>query len=352
MTRRMTPTLLSPVAGTIVTVLSLISSPSAVYAQAQPTENPTALRTPWGDPDLQGLWNNATITPLQRPEALADQAFLSAEEIAAIERQVADRNEQLNAPSQVRTEALPAGGNVGAYNNFWMDRGTTVVGTRRTSLIVDPPNGRLPELTAAAEHALNSPAGRRLQDVRRGDLPADSWEQLDLGDRCLWYRGIPSFPTGYNNNYHIVQTPQFVAILQEHIHDVRFIPLDRRPHLTPSIRQFAGDSRGHWEGDTLVVETTNFNHHAFIRGFNGTLSEDLHVVERFSRRGPDTLDYEFKVADPKTWTRPWEGSLPMARTEGQMYEYACHEGNYGLTGILAGSRAQDKANAMATDQAK
>ena len=299
-------------------------------------------RTPWGDPDLQGIWNNSTITPFQRPEDLADQEFLSEEAAASLEAQVVDRNARLNEPSVVRTTPLPAGGNVGAYNNFWMDRGTTVVATRRTSIIVDPPNGRLPALTAEASRRLSSPEAERLARIRRGDLPAESWHQLDLGDRCLWYRGIPSFPTGYNNNYHLVQTPDYVAILQEHIHDVRFIPLDGRPHLDPTIRQYAGDSRGHWEGDTLVVETTNFNQHAFIRNFNGNLSQSLHVVERFTRLGPDTLGYEFTVTDPETWTAPWSGSLPMSRSRDQMYEYACHEGNYGMFGILGGSRAQER----------
>ena len=326
----------------VLTVIAVVAlAPGFAAAQSANTTAPP--RTPWGDPDLQGIWNNATITPLERSEELADKEFLSAEEAAGLERQVVDRNDRLNEPSVVRTEPLPVGGDVGAYNNFWFDRGTTVVPTRRTSLIVDPPDGRLPPLTPEAHKRITSPEAQRLAAVRRGRLPADSWEQLDLGDRCLWYRGIPAFPTGYNNNYHIVQTPDYVAVLQEHIHDVRFIPLDGRPHVTHTIRQYAGDSRGHWEGDTLVVETTNFNNKAFIRNFNGDLSEDLQVVERFTRVGPDTLDYEFTVDDPNTWTRPWKGSLPMTRIQGPMFEYACHEGNYGLVGILAGSRAQEKA---------
>ena len=155
-----------------------------------------------------------------------------------------------------------------------MERGTTVLPTRRTSIITDPPNGRLPALTAEVEAWMASPEARRLAAVRGGNLPTDTWEQLDGGDRCLWYRGIPSFPTAYNNHYQIVQNPDFVAILQEHIHDVRFIALDGRPHIDSAIRQFAGDSRGHWEGDTLVVETTHFNRHAFIRNFNANLSEE------------------------------------------------------------------------------
>ena len=319
---------------TVCTIAAMVVSVSAL-ATAQSS---TPLRTAWGDPDLGGVWNNSTLTPFQRPERLGDQEFLTEEEAANVEQEAVDRNERLLNEEAQRTEA---GGNIGAYNNFWMERGTSVVSTRRTSIITDPTNGRLPSLTTDAHTRMTSPEAERLAAVRGGRLPTDSYTQLDGGDRCLWYRGIPSFPTAYNNNYQIVQTPEFVAILQEHIHDVRFIMLDGRPHLTPAIRQFAGDSRGHWEGDTLVVETTNFNHHAFIRNFNGNLSEDLHVVERFTRTGEGTLDYEFTVTDPKTWTREWGGALPMTRSVGPMFEYACHEGNYGLTNMLAGSRAQE-----------
>ena len=339
--------------GALVAVLTLVVlalPPVSAQSQTAIADGAAPPRTPWGHPDLQGIWNNFTITPLERPASLADQEFLSAEEAAALEQQAADGFDRLNAPSVVRTEPLPVGGNVGAYNSFWTDQGTTVVPTRRTSLIVDPPTGRLPPLTREALDRITSPDNRRLADVRDGRVPADGPEELGLSERCLWYRGIPSFPTGYNNNYHIVQTPDHVAILQEHIHDVRFIPLDGRPHLTPSIRQYAGDSRGRWDGDTLVVETTSFKR-PFIRRWNrpehslarGDLSDALHVVERFTRVSPDTLDYEFTVDDPKTWTRPWSGSLPMTRTEGPMFEFACHEGNRGLMNILAGSRAQEKA---------
>ena len=327
----------------VVALAALVLALPPAVAEAQ--DGSASPRTAWGDPDLQGIWNNATLTPFQRPEALGDREFLTEEEAANVEQRNADRNVQAwEAPAR-RTEV---GGNVGAYNNFWMERGTTVVPTRRTSIVTDPPNGRLPAMTPETRARLMSAEADRLAAVRRGDLPVDTYEQLDLGDRCLWYRGIPSFPTGYNNNYHLVQNPDFVAILQEHIHDVRFIPIDGRPHVSGEIRQYAGDSRGHWEGETLVVETTHFNDQAFIRNFNGNLSEDLHVVERFTRIGPDTLDYEFTVTDPNTWTRPWQGSLPMSRIEGPMFEYACHEGNYGLTNILAGSRAQEAAEAAAS----
>lgn len=311
-----------------------------VVGRSQTTAMPP--HTPWGDPDLQGIWSNATITPLERSEEMSDREFLSAEEAANLEQQTLDRNQRLlNEPAQ-RTAA---GGNVGAYNNFWMDRGTTVVSTRRTSLIVDPPNGRLPTLTREAQQKVASPAAQRLVDVRSGRIPAESWEQFDLGERCIWYRGIPAFPTGYNNNYQIAQNPDYVAILQEHINEVRVIPLDGRPHVDQTIRGYMGDSRGHWEDETLVVETTNFNDKAFIRGFSGVLSEALHVVERFTRVSQNTLGYEFTVNDPNTWTSPWSGSLPMSRIPGPIFEYACHEGNYGMTNILAGSRAQEKSAA-------
>ena len=275
-------------AGAAAAIAALALVPAAARAQSAEAEAPAPARTAWDDPDLQGIWNNATLTPFQRPEALGDQEFLTEEEAAGVEQRSAERCSTLwEAPAR-RAEA---GGNVGAYNNFWMERGTTVVPTRRTSIIFDPPNGRLPEPTPETRAWLASPAAAHRGAVRRGDHPANSYEQLDLGDRCIWYRGIPSFPTGYNNNYHILQNRDFVVILQEHIHDVRYIPLDGRAHIPEAIRQYGGDSRGRWEGDTLVVETTHFNDQAFIRNFNNVeLSEELHVVERFTRIGPDTLD--------------------------------------------------------------
>ena len=328
---------------TLMLILSLVLLSGVVWAQTAESESSRSPRTSWGDPDLGGIWNNSTLTPLERPETQADQEFLSPDEAAALEQQAVDRNNRANEPSVVRTEPLPAGGNVGGYNNFWMDRGTTVIPTRRTSLIMDPPDGRLPSLTPDAQRLITSSEMQLLDDVRQGRLPIDSYDQLDLGDRCIWYRGIPSFPTGYNNNYHIMQTPNVVAILQEHIHDVRFIPLDGRPHVDQTIRQYGGDSRGYWEGDTLTIETSNFSDRAFIRRFNLDLTEALHVVERFTRIGPDTLDYYFTVEDRNIWTRPWKGTLPMVRSGGPMFEYACHEGNYGMTNILAGSRALERS---------
>ena len=205
-------------------------------AATESTES--SLRTAWGDPDLQGIWNNSTLTPFQRPTGQADKEFLTEEEAAGIEQAAADRNTDLASRPALRTAADPTGnvdrgvdGAPGSYNNFWMERGTTVLPTRRTSVITDPSNGRLPPLTPDVEAWMGSPEAARLADVRGGRLPTDTWEQLDGGDRCLWYRGIPSFPTAYNNHYQIVQNPDFVAILQEHIHDVRFIaPRRAVPH--------------------------------------------------------------------------------------------------------------------------
>ena len=279
------------------------------------------------------------MTPVERPEGQTEE-FLTLEEAATTEQTVLDRNARANAPRELRTDPLPVGGNVGGYNSFWLDRGTTVVPTRRTSIIIDPPNGQLPALTPETARRLSSPQAQRIVDIQVAVLDPDSHEQLDLNDRCIWYRGIPTFSTAYNNNYHFFQTPDALVILQEHIHDVRYIFLDGRPHLPSSIRQFAGDSRGQWEGDTLVVETTHVRE-PFIRRWNlpqhslgrGDLGDQVVLVERFTRTGPDTLNYEFTVNDPGTWTAPWSVEVPMMMRDETMYEYACHEGNHDIKHI-------------------
>ena len=315
------------VAAGLVAAVSSGPVPAAAQGGAE------APRTPWGAPDLQGVWDFRTITPLQRPEELGEQAFLTAEEAADLEREVVDRNARLWNEAARRTEA---GGNVGAYNNFWMDRGTRTVGTRRTSLIVDPPDGRIPPL---------SEAGQRRADARaayRRDHPADSWEDRSVGERCVlgFNSGPPMEPRAYNNHMQLFQTPGHVVILNEMVHDARVIPLDGGA-LPARVTQWMGDSRGRWEGDTLVVDTTNFyNRNSFTERYGATAGMTL--VERFTRVDAETLLYEFTVADPATWTLPWTVEVPMLRSEDQLWEYACHEGNYGMDGILAGHRAEER----------
>ena len=310
-------------------VLVVLSAPVPVSAQSG-TEAP---RTPWGAPDLQGVWDFRTITPLQRPEELGDQAFLTAEEAANQEQEVVERNVRLWNEAARRTEA---GGNVGAYNNFWMDRGTRTVGTRRTSLIVDPPNGRIPPL---------SEAGQARADARteyRAEHPADSWEDRSVGERCVlgFNSGPPMEPRAYNNHMQLFQTADHVVILNEMVHDARIIPLDGGA-LAEGVTQWMGDSRGRWEGDTLVVDTTNFyNKNSFTERYGATTAMTL--VERFTRVDAETLLYEFTVEDPATWTLPWTVEVPMLRSDDQVWEYACHEGNYGMDGILAGHRAEER----------
>ena len=297
-------------------------------------------RTSWGAPDLQGVWDFRTITPLERPEDLGDQAFLTAEEAANLEQEVLDRNADLANRPALRTEVTEsvdrgADGAPGFYNNFWLDRGTRAVGTRRTSLIIDPPNGRIPDLTAS---------GQRTADARRAyrqEHPADSWVDRSAYDRCIlgFNAGPPITPGGYNQNLHLFQTPDHVVLVTEMVHTVRVVPLDGRPALSDGVRQWSGDSRGHWEGETLVVETSNFNDQ---RGWRGSTT-NMKLVERYTRVDADTLDYEFTVIDPETWTSSWTASIPMRRSLNPMYEYACHEGNHSMDGILAGRRAEERA---------
>ena len=303
----------------------LVAWPALTMAQDVP-------QTAWGAPDLQGVWDFRTITPLERPENLGDKAFLTQEEAAQREQSAVDRATRLWDREARRTEA---GGNVGGYNNFWMDQGTNVIGTRRTSLIIDPPNGRLPEVTQT---------GRARAAANRGsfssDLPA-SYTDLSNSDRCLmgFNAGPPITPAAYNQNVQLFQTPDHLVMLTEMVHTVRVIPLDGTPPLVEGLRQLSGDSRGHWEGKTLVVETANFEARRDWRGS----TEGMRLVERFTRVDADTLEYEFTVTDPGTWDAPWTVNLPMRRNELQMFEYACHEGNYSMEAMLGGARADERA---------
>ncbi len=313
----------------------------------------TAPRMPWGDPDLQGVWDYRTITPLQRPEDQADKAFLTEEEASSLERNILDRNARLLTRAPELTSASNQvdrrdDGTPGFYNNFWLDRGTTAVGTRRTSLIADPPDGRLPQLTPEAQRRADSSEAQRVAEVRRGAQPAQSWTDLDAGDRCIQHAkaGPPISVGGYNNNIQLFQVPGYIALLNEQNHDVRIIPLDGRPHVGTQISQWMGDSRGHWEGETLVVETIQFNgkHDQIGRPLLST-GQNLSLVERFTRTDSDTLFYEFTVTDPTIWVSPWTAELPMKRNPDLIYEFACHEGNYGLYNIMAGSRMEEIAAA-------
>ena len=303
----------------------LVAWPALTMAQDVP-------QTAWGAPDLQGVWDFRTITPLERPENLGDKAFLTQEEAAQREQSAVDRATRLWDREARRTEA---GGNVGGYNNFWMDPGTNVIGTRRTSLIIDPPHGRLPEVTET---------GRARAAANRGsfssDLPA-SYTDLSNSDRCLmgFNAGPPITPAAYNQNVQLFQTPDHLVMLTEMVHTVRVIPLDGTPPLVEGLRQLSGDSRGHWEGKTLVVETANFEARRDWRGS----TEGMRLVERFTRVDADTLEYEFTVTDPETWDVPWTVNLPMRRNELQMFEYACHEGNYSMEAMLGGARADERA---------
>jgi len=278
----------------------------------------TPPRTAWGDPDLQGIWNYATMTPLERSRELGEKAVFTADEAAAFERQVLDRQAVTN------NTAGPD----------WWDPGTRHLTNQRTSLVDDPPDGRLPPLTPEAQARATARA-----QARRERGIADGPEDLGLNERCLQWStaGPPMLPGVYNNNVQFLQTRDAVVILNEMIHDARVVPMDGRPHGT--MPRWMGDARGRWDGATLVVDTVHLADKASFRGSD----ERFHLVERFTRVGPDTIEYRFTVEDPTVWTRPWSATYPMTRSEGPMFEYACHEGNArSMEGILKGARTQDR----------
>jgi len=295
------------------------------------TKTWTPPHTPYGQPDLEGIWSNATVTPLERPRELGDKRFFTEKEAAVYAKQMVQHNNADNRPEDAEADVALA------YNDTWYDRGNKVVPALRTSLIVDPPDGRIPPLTPEAQKRV---AAR--DEIRRKRGPADSYEDRNPRERCIAL-GAPRLPAPYNNNFQIVQSPGFVAILQEMIHEVRLIPLDGSPHVGTGIRQWMGDSRGHWEGNTLVVDTTNYNDQSTFYNCCGGASTNLHVVERFTRTGPDSIDYQYTVDDPTTFTKPWTVAVPLTAAPGPIYEYACHEGNYGLAHMLIGTRAEEKA---------
>ena len=283
-------------------------------------------------PDLSGTWSFSTLTPLERSAEFAAKDFLTDAEAAAFAKRTMERSNRDNRDTNSRDADLG-----GAYNEFWWDRGTTVARVRGkylTSLIVDPPDGRVPALTPQAQERAAARAAERRAH------PADGPEDRSLGERCLLFNaGPPMLPGPYNNFMQIVQARDHVAIYNEMIHDARVIPLDGRPHAPAQVRLWLGDSRGRWDGRTLVVDTTNFTDKTNVRGS----SPGLHLVERFTRADADTLLYEFTVDDPSSFVKPWSAALPMRRTAEQVFEYACHEGNHALQGILRGARFEEKA---------
>ena len=310
----------------VAAILTLALAPISASAQSDVSteSNFEAARTPWGHPDLQGVWDRRTITPLERPERYADKPFLNADEIRAYERASSSRGDG---------RPLDSGrSGISVHDPGDLDYGTTVVASGQTSLVVDPASGRIPAYTKSFGDRMAAPA-------QEGRGPADSWIDRSLTERCITW-GVPQgmLPQAYNNNLHILQTPDTVMILNEMVHDIRIVPLDGRPHLPAKLRQWHGDPRGHWEGDTLVIESTNFSDKANFR----RSGENLHLVERFTRISEELLQYEFTVEDPTTWVRPWSVAFPMVMAEQPMYEFACHEGNYALRNILGAARHLEK----------
>ena len=294
--------------------------------------------TPDGQPDLQGVWTNATVTPFQRPADLGTKQYFTPEEAAAFAKQrVQAGNADLIEGPRGESDLARR-----AYNNFWVDRGNRVYKTMRTSIVIDPPDGRVPAFTPEAKVKWDAFHARIAQH------PSDGPEDRLLTERCILFgaSGPPMLPEPYNNNYEIVQSRGYVTIAAEMNHETRVIPLDGRPHLPPNIRQWTGDSRGHWEGDTLVVDTTNFKGSSQSRFgvsyLDGMSDENLHVTERFRRTDAETIVYQATVDDPTVYTKPWTVELTMSRRSGRIFEYACHEGNYAMMDILAGARAEEK----------
>jgi hypothetical protein len=307
-----------------VIALAAVILAGTVAAQSQAPKNYTPPRSPDGQPDLQGVWTNITITPLERPANLAGKEFFTPAEARQYEKDTVERNNADRRDGGAQADLNRA------YNDAWYDRGTRVVETLRTSLIIDPSDGRIPR--KEQQGAAPAPAGF--------GRPPEGPEDRSLPERCILWptAGPPMMPSFYNNNYQIVQAPGYVTILVEMIHDARIIPIDARPHVPANVRQWLGDSRGHWEGNTLVVETTNFNDKTRFQ----RASQNMRLIERFTRTAPDTIMYEFTVDDPSAFTKPWTGQIPMKRTEGPIIEYACNEGNYAMEGMLAGARADEK----------
>ena len=324
-------------AGTLAAATLMSQSMWAQSAGAGRTEKPASNwvtpRTPWGEPDLQGIYSNRTITPFERPANVNNREFFTPDEVADIEKRAQEQSGDDGRNKGTRGDVERA------YNDFWWDRGTKVT-TLRTSMVVDPPDGRVPALTAEAQARAAAEAKRPVfRGAGAGGRGTDSWVDRSTFERCIT-RGMPAAmsPTAYNNNYRITQAPGFVAVEIEMLGGTRIIPTDGRAHMSQSIRQWMGDSVGRWDGDTLVVETTNFTDKVLYRG----ASDQMRLVERFKRVGPDEIDYRVTITDPTTFTKTWTLAIPFIVTGEAMFEYACHEGNYGMTGILSGAREEER----------
>jgi hypothetical protein len=322
--------------GALIVAIAVLTLASGAYLAGQaPKASGTSKaspRTSDGKPDLHGIWDFRTLTPLERPSELAGKQVLTDEEAADFERKRQQEQDKDNREATARgnINGAPTTADVErAYNDFWWDYGKKL-GTKRSSLIVDPADGRIPALTKEGQERS---AARRAARER----PAIGPEDRGVGERCIlgFNSGPPMLPSAYNNNVQIFQTSQNVVLLNEMVHNARVVPLDGRPHIARNIRQWVGDSRGRWDGDTLVIETTNFlGETAFPNS-----SSNLRLTERFTRVSQDVLLYEFTVNDPTTWTKPWTAQVPMTKTTQPLFEYACHEGNYGMTNLLSAARA-------------
>jgi hypothetical protein len=331
----------------LVVGLVLTAVPLSAQAQTAVADKWTAPRTPTGHPDLQGLWTTQTFTPLQRPARYAGREFLTDQEAAELTKLLTQEGVDplagtiFAANDEERRDRIHQTDPTHYNNAVWLTTNQRkALSSRRTSLIVDPPDGKIPPLT---------PEGQQRAADRRAASGFDSYENRPLQERCVvWtHEGPPMLPPPYNDVYQILQTPGYVVVFRElATNPPRIIPTDGRPHISEKIRQWAGDSRGRWEGDTLVVETTHFNDKTAFQG----ASAALHVVERFTRVSADKILYRFTVDDPTTWTKPWSAEIPMMQTEGRPYEYACHEGNYGIVNTLRGARVADKKAAEGTAQ--
>jgi hypothetical protein len=313
-----------------ISIALLVGAASSVSGQHHGNPGSKVARTPDGHPDLQGTWTNGTLTPFERPAGMENKAVLTDEEAAALEKNAVERRAHPPAPRP---------GDVGSDNEAFVDAPYKITVTRQTSLVIDPPDGKIPF----------RPEAERKRDFNLSNV--DTYETMSPWDRCITRSPTALLPAGYNNGYQIVQTPKSVLVLSEMIHEARIIPTDGSPHPPSANRSWNGDSRGHWDGDTLVVDTTNFNGRGWISTHAGSgrlrgtpYSEALHLVERFTLRDPATLVYEITIDDPEVYTRPWTVSVPFTRDDSyQIYEYACHEGNQAIGNILRGARAKEKA---------